>query len=157
MVETQLKCTHDSVDDALAQANQICASRGARLTPLRRRVLELLLKNKVPAKAYDLMARLDKDAPAKPPTVYRALSFLLEQGLAHKIESLDAYVACGHQAHGHVAIFLICDHCQSATELHSEEAVKSLMTATAKSEFGLREVIVELKGSCKECSVNKHD
>ena len=75
-----------------------------------------------PSKAYDLLEHLGDDGAAKPPSVYRSLDFLLEMGLAHKIESLNAYVACGHWKHGHAAVFLICDKCGMAGELHAMTA-----------------------------------
>ena len=84
----------------LAAAEALCVRREQRLTAPRRRVLELLLQAGQPLKAYDLMAAFDPHAPAKPPTVYRALEFLEREGFAHRIESLNAFVACGHPLTG---------------------------------------------------------
>ncbi len=111
------------VKSALATAARLCANRDARLTPLRRRVLELIWRSHAPVGAYDLLARLsDKMRPAAPPTVYRALAFLLAQGLIHRIESLNAYVGCmnpeGHPEGAHGGQFLICSDCGAAAEVH---------------------------------------
>ncbi len=99
MTDSHLDCAPTDVDEALNEAEAVCEARGARLTKIRRKVLSLMLEHREPAKAYDLLQRLDGEGAAKPPTVYRALEFLLEMGLAHKIESLNAYVACGHWGH----------------------------------------------------------
>ena len=99
-----------ALDAELTRAEQRCEAAEQRLTPPRRRVLELLLEAGQPVKAYDLIAAYGSDgAPAKPPTVYRALEFLSGQGFAHRIESLNAYVACRRGEEGHAAAFLICD------------------------------------------------
>jgi Fur family zinc uptake transcriptional regulator len=117
------------VTQAMATAARLCTERGARLTPLRRRVLELIWRGHAPAKhapvrAYDLLARLsDKGARAAPPTVYRALEFLLAHGLIHRIESLNAYVGCMHPEGAHGGQFLICEDCGAAAEVHDPRAV----------------------------------
>src|SRR5215468_4619381 len=105
----------------IGAAEARCAEAGESLTPLRRRVLELLLAHKGPAKAYDLLADLGAGqepakGPAKPPTVYRALEFLVRLGLAHRIESLNAYIACDVGACERSTIFLICEKCGAAEE-----------------------------------------
>ncbi len=153
MTETHLSCSSSNIDDALATAERICQSNGARLTPLRQRVLELLLKANGPAKAYDLLQQIsDGDtSPAKPPTVYRALDFLLEQGLAHKIESLNAYVACGHSEHHHSAAFLICEKCELALEMSSNSTLQALKQETSKMSFQFSSAVIEVRGLCKNC------
>lgn len=137
---------------ALAEAERRCAEKGERLTAPRRRVLELLLQQGGPAKAYDLMAAYDADGPAaKPPTVYRALDFLAKQGLAHRIESLNAYVACRSEDPAHAAAFLICDCCGSAEETHWDLSVQS-RAAASRHGYKLERLSVEAHGRCAACA-----
>src|SRR5579872_6651908 len=104
--------THDHaacVGDALDRAASLCVQRGARLTEIRRQVLELVWRNHAPIGAYDILGAMqDGHRGAAPPTVYRALDFLMEQGLVHRIESLNAYVGCDRPEQAHVSQFLIC-------------------------------------------------
>jgi Fur family transcriptional regulator, zinc uptake regulator len=151
MSESHLACAPPTVSKGLKEAEAMCAVEGWKLTPIRRRVLELLLQSPGPAKAYDLMAGLGETGAAKPPTVYRALDFLLEAGLAHRIESLNAYVACGHWAHAHVAVFLICQSCQNVQELHAEAAVRDLETEIRATGFLPKRTVVESIGLCTAC------
>ena len=110
---------------ALGQAEARCAQTQERLTTPRRRVLELLLQAGQPVKAYDLISTYAVDGPpAKPPTVYRALDFLEKQGFAHRIESLNAYVACRKEADGHAAAFLICDCCGVTREIEPKASAE---------------------------------
>ncbi|MEL6862755.1 MAG: transcriptional repressor, partial [Pseudomonadota bacterium] len=125
---------------------------GQRLTPIRRKVLALLVSAGGPAKAYDLMRQLDGEGAAKPPTVYRALDFLQALGLVHKIESLNAYVACGHMHHRHSAVFLICDACGSAEELHAERTSQALENDTKSVAFALERAVIEARGTCRNCA-----
>ena len=116
-------------------------------------MLTLLLESDGPAKAYDLLADLgDADGAAKPPSVYRSLDFLLEMGLAHKIESLNSYVACGHWKHGHAAVFLICDKCGTAGELHANDSVKKLTQEVESVNFQMRSAVIEIRGLCEACA-----
>lgn len=136
----------------LADAERRCAERGERLTAPRRRVLELLLEGGGPAKAYDLMAAYSEGGPpAKPPTVYRALDFLVRQGFAHRIESLNAYVACSDAEPSHAAAFLICDCCGSATETHWDLAAHSRSAAETHG-YKLERLNVEAHGRCAACA-----
>jgi Fur family zinc uptake transcriptional regulator len=152
MSEPHLACAHEGLADSLAQAEKLCEQRGGKLTPLRKKVLTLLLESHGPAKAYDLLANLADDGSAKPPSVYRSLDFLLEMGLAHKIESLNAFVACGHWNHGHAAVFLICDRCGSADELHAQDSVKKLASEVAAVDFRMRSAVIEVRGACHSCA-----
>lgn len=139
----------DSLADELAVAEGRVDGAGERLTPPRRRVLELLLESGQPVKAYDLMAAYQPGAPAKPPTVYRALEFLERQGLVHRIQSLNAYVAC-RRGEVHTAAFLICDCCGATREVEPA-AAKAMETQAAASGFALRAVTVEANGLCAAC------
>lgn len=145
-------CSPDDVEDFLAVAEDVAARHGQRMTRIRRKVLSLLIEAGGPAKAYDLLAKLDGEGSAKPPTIYRALDFLREIGLAHKIESLNAYVACGHASHRHSAVFLICERCGRAEELHSVATTEALTAETEAAGFKLTRAVIEARGLCRECS-----
>ncbi len=144
-------CAPRDSDAFLAQAEAMVARQGQRMTRIRRKVLRLLLESPGPAKAYDLLDRLDGEGAAKPPTVYRALDFLQEAGLAHKIESLNAYVACGHTSHSHSAVFLICEDCLTAEELHAVETSRALAAETAAAGFRMGRAVIEVRGLCRKC------
>ncbi|MEM9667506.1 MAG: transcriptional repressor [Pseudomonadota bacterium] len=151
--EVYRPCTPEEAESALAEAEKLANKRGQKMTRIRKKVLRLLLESPEPAKAYDLLDRLDGEGSAKPPTIYRALDFLQEAGLAHKIESLNAYVACGHASHNHSAIFLICDACGVAEELHGVSTEKALKAETKAAGFKLGRAIVEATGTCRKCVV----
>lgn len=144
-------CSPQERDAFLKVAEEIAESRGQRMTKIRRKVLSLLIESREPAKAYDLIGQLDGEGSAKPPTIYRALDFLQELGLAHKIESLNAYVACGHASHKHSAIFLICETCGGAEELHSVTTTQALEAETEAAGFRLRRAVIEARGLCRSC------
>ena len=145
-------CSPQDVETFLAQADALAQRKGQRLTRIRRKVLQLLLESPEPAKAYDLLANLDGEGAAKPPTIYRALDFLQAVGLAHKIESLNAYVACGHASHSHSAVFLICDRCGNAEELHAVETSNALRHETGLAGFQLTHAVIEARGICRNCA-----
>ena len=135
----------------LAEAEARCAKAEQRLTQPRRRVLELLLKAGQPVKAYDLIAGFGADgAPAKPPTVYRALEFLERQGFAHRIESLNAYVACRGEADDHAAAFLICDCCGATREIEPV-ATREIGAISEAAGYQLTGVTIEAHGLCADC------
>ncbi|HWA00308.1 MAG TPA: Fur family transcriptional regulator [Caulobacterales bacterium] len=136
----------------ISDAEQMCVQAGESLTPLRRRVLELLIDHEGPAKAYDLLAHLGHgDAPAKPPTVYRALDFLVRMGLAHRIESLNAFVACDIGACARSTIFLICEKCGGAEEFDAGHALVDLSEAANRDGFEIHRTMIEASGVCSEC------
>jgi Fur family zinc uptake transcriptional regulator len=135
---------------ALGLAETRCARRDERLTPPRRRVLELLLEADAPVKAYDLIAAYGQDGePAKPPTVYRALEFLERLGFAHRIESLGAYVPCRIEGADHRAAFLICDCCGTAQEFEPDFAAEVAQAEAAG--YRIRSVTLEARGLCPAC------
>lgn len=144
-------CSPQEVEAALAQADTLTKKRGQKLTRIRRKVLRLLLESSGPAKAYDLLGNLDGEGSAKPPTIYRALDFLQEVGLAHKIESLNAYVACGHASHSHSAVFLICDTCGGAEELHAITTIAAIEAETQAAGFTINRAMLEAHGTCRTC------
>jgi Fur family zinc uptake transcriptional regulator len=145
----------DATCALLDSAERICLHRGARLTELRREVLGHVLESPRPAGAYDLLARLgDGTRRAAPPTVYRALDFLLAQGLVHKIERLSAFVGCVHGAghdHRHNAQFLICTRCGQAAEFDSEAVNRALADEAGHAGFVVHGATIEAEGFCAEC------
>jgi Fur family zinc uptake transcriptional regulator len=142
-----------ALDRVLKRAEQLCAQRGARLTDQRRRVLELVCASERPLSAYEILDRLRETVrnPA-PPTVYRALDFLLEQGLIHKLESLHAFVGCSHPEHPHASQFLICAECGEVNELEDPSVIRSLQSAARGTGFQTSKPVVELLGTCAECA-----
>lgn len=146
------------VTDALARAERLCQENGARFTPLRRRVLELVWNSHKPLGAYELLDHLTAEGhkPA-PPTVYRALEFLQEQKLVHRIASRNAFVGCSHPGVVHSGYFLLCECCGNAEELTESHAlVKAVDDAATLARFTLRSQTLELTGVCRHCSKQGH-
>ena len=142
-------------ESLLDRAQTLCTSRGARMTGLRREVLGLVLDSPAPVGAYDLLDRLGRRGA--PPTIYRALDFLREQGLVHRIEKLSAFVGCIEEAdHAHAAQFLICRDCGRATEIESLEIAAALAHAAAASGFAIDAATVEAEGHCADCRAGDH-
>jgi Fur family zinc uptake transcriptional regulator len=149
------------VEAALAEAAQACAARGAQLTELRRQVLRLVLDSPQPIGAYALLDRLRADRPgAAPPTVYRALDFLLDQGLVHRVERLNAFVgcngtashhACGH-GHDHPHQFLICGGCGATAEICDDRVSAAVAAAARAAGFAPARTTVEVEGLCATCA-----
>jgi Fur family zinc uptake transcriptional regulator len=140
------------VEGALADAETICAERGARLTELRRRVLELVWTSHEPVGAYDILSRLGGDGrKAAPPTVYRALEFLLDQGLVHRIESLNAFIGCPSPKAPHSGQFLLCTACGTAAEITDPGIQAALAGAAGRAGFRPSHVTLEVKGLCRHC------
>jgi len=148
-------CQHDHescVSDAIATAEQLCLERGLRLTAIRRRVLELVWRSHKPVGAYDILELLGEgQGSAAPPTVYRALEFLIEAGLVHRLDSLNAFIGCPDPLHNHAGQFLICRNCRTVTEL-SESGIEALVAGTAaKFDFDAERQMLEIEGLCKNC------
>ena len=143
---------HHCVADALKAAEKVCAARGERFTPLRRAVFELLWSSHKPVKAYDLLAQLalTHDRPA-PPTVYRALDFLQEAGLVHKLESLNSYIGCGEPGRAHQGQFLICEKCGVVAELDDAELTARIDTSARRIGFKVNDETIEISGLCRDC------
>ena len=137
----------------MEQAEGLCRERGVRLTEQRRVVLQLLCMSDRPLSAYELLDRMRGTVknPA-PPTVYRALDFLLEQGLVHKLESLHAYVGCNHPEHPHASQFLICDDCGEVAEVEDPSVTESLKAAGKALGFRTKRPVVEVRGTCAQPS-----
>lgn len=136
----------------LHQAERQCQQRNVRFTPIRRRVLELIAEAPGGLKAYDLLDRLaEEHAAARPPTVYRALEFLIGQGLVHRIESLNAYVACPCPEHAHGFQLLICRLCGRVEELHLDDVNAQLSRRARDLGFRVERQTIELLGRCEAC------
>jgi len=137
----------------LAQAQDHCADAGLRLTPVRRRTLEILLAEHRALGAYDVLARLSADGMGtQPPVAYRALDFLVKAGFAHKIEALNAYTACVHPGHSHTPAFLICRNCETVAEADTSPAEGRLGDAARAAGFVIERTVVEATGLCPDCA-----
>ena len=140
------------VRQALTAAAQVCAARGVQLTPTRLRVLELVWGSHRAIKAYDILDRLgSEERPAKPPTVYRALDFLIEQGLVHRVDSLNAFVGCMRPGSAHQGQLLICSGCGTVDEIEVEAVAAAIDAAAGSAGFVLLQHTVELRGLCARC------
>lgn len=142
--------THDPAPTIAA-----AEARGLRLTPVRRRTLELLLQSGAAMGAYDLLGTLSAEGLGKTPvSVYRALDFLVENGLAHKIEGLNAFVACGHPEEGpdHAPAFLVCRDCRHVEEAHLSPGSTGIGKAAKSAGFAVETVVVEALGLCENCA-----
>jgi len=140
------------VEDALERAAEICERRQVRLTPLRRRVLQAVWSGHKPVGAYDILTTLTNErGTTAPPTVYRALEFLLENGLIHRIESLNAFVGCTKPGQNHAWQLLICRACGRVAEISDDELEKAVAAAAARAGFTLQRRTIELAGLCFAC------
>lgn len=144
---------HDG-DAFVSEVERLCGQRGLRLTPIRANALRLIADAGRPVKAYELLDQMKATHEATaPPTVYRALDFLLEHGFIHKLSSVNAYVGCHHPgAAQHAVPFLICDGCQSATELEDERIVELLDARARATGFVPQAQTLEVHGLCAACA-----
>jgi Fur family transcriptional regulator, zinc uptake regulator len=140
--------------DAMAVAEARCKERGQRLTPIRRDVLAALLASHQPLGAYEIMERVAPSGPRPAPiTVYRALEFLRENGLVHRIESRNAFVACVHaHAIGDLVVFLICERCGAVGEASSKEVASTIKAAARAVGFTPKSPVIEVSGICTHCN-----
>ena len=150
---------HDRcIETALASAAALCEERGVRLTQLRRQVLELIWASHRPIGAYEILNRLVVGrGPTAPPTVYRALEFLSDQRLVHRIDTLNAFVGCGSPVRAHKAYFLICSRCGDAAEVADEGLDAALAEVAQQAGFAVRNETVELAGICARCGRGEAD
>jgi Fur family transcriptional regulator, zinc uptake regulator len=139
--------------DALAHAETLCAKRGERLTAMRRQVLETLAASHQPLGAYEIIERLGAAGPRPAPiTVYRALDFLLANGLAHRIESRNAFLACiNNHDSGIPVVFLICERCGAVGEAPSSAVGAALLAAAQQAGFAPKTPVIEITGICGHC------
>jgi Fur family zinc uptake transcriptional regulator len=140
------------IEDAVSAAEKLCAAKGLRFTPLRRRVLELVWSGHKPVGAYALLDQLrDEDLGSAPPTIYRALDFLIEHGLIHRIERMNAFIGCSHPGEAHRGFFLICGECGNAEELESPTVAETITASANRRGFAARDMTLEVTGTCAEC------
>lgn len=148
--------THDHkacISEAMGQAEQICRKRGVQLTPIRHKILELIWASHQAVKAYDLLERIKPfNDSAKPATVYRALDFLIEQKLIHRVESMNAFIGCNHMESKHELVLLICESCHEIEERPAPEVMASLSRELADAGFRARHQSIEIHGLCSHCS-----
>ena len=136
---------------SLEEAEAICRRVGARLTRLRRQVLGVLLEAEGPVTAYELLDRLRAERSATPAGVYRSLDFLVGHGLAHRLDSRKAFVACIHPDHPHVSQFLICRRCGTAVEVEDERISSVVGEWSQRLGFKVEAESLEVSGSCATC------
>lgn len=140
------------VGQALAEAERACRQQGLRLTPIRRQVLELIWQDHQPVKAYDLIDALrDRGIRTGPPTVYRALEFLLQAGFIHRLDTVNAFVGCGAHGRPHAGMFLICRACGAVLELDAPGPIRLIGVEADRMGFELVTQAVEILGHCSRC------
>lgn len=146
---------HHCRDTAIGEAKKICKKRQVRLTPVRERVLELLWGAHEPMRAYDILEKLSAEGfGSQPPVVYRALDFLIEHGFAHKIECLNAFLACDCPGADHGAKFLICTRCNRVAEFDDKAIAKALNKVAEGSGFAIGRATLEVEGLCPDCTMS---
>ncbi len=149
----------DLDQELVKQIEEICAARGVRLTPQRRTVFQLICASQKASSAYELLEQLKASEPqAKPPTVYRALDFLLEQGFIHRVESTNSFIqCCSCNAHKHYSHLLICDKCSNVIELQDDNLVTLLARNAEKRGFEITNHVIESHGICQSCTSDKKE
>ncbi|MEC4748417.1 transcriptional repressor [Methylomicrobium sp. Wu6] len=141
------------VSAALDTAEQICVVRGVQLTPIRLQVLKLIWESHQAVKAYELLDRIKPlKQEAKPATIYRALDFLIEQGLIHRIESLNAFIGCNCSGQQHEQLLLICKHCHEVEERPAPAVMSALSTEIEQADFIAHSKAIEIQGICTRCA-----
>jgi len=140
------------IEQAMTEAAALCAERGARLTELRRRVLEILWRSHRPLGAYEILQVLSGEGRSSaPPTVYRALDFLLDNGLVHRITSRNAFVGCNRPGHSAAGQFLICEACGAAAEVNDARLEQAIGSTAESAGFAASDHTVEISGRCPNC------
>ena len=140
------------VSATLSQAESACKIKGLRMTSVRRRTLEILLEEHRALGAYDVLSVLSKEGlGSAPPVAYRALDFLTSAGFAHKIEGLNAYIACAHLGADHAPAFLICTNCRTVAEAETQPTSGRLAKAAADAGFRIDRTVIEAMGLCPGC------
>ncbi len=144
---------HDGcITRGVTAADEFCRAEGLQLTPVRRRVLEILLADHRALGAYDILETLRHEGlGSQPPVAYRALDFLVKNGFAHKIERLNAFVACAHPCETHAPAFLICRGCSAVAEANSTTTIEHLGQAASDVGFTIDRAVIEAMGHCPKC------
>ena len=140
------------IAEAIAAAETVCKTRKLQFTPVRRRVLEILLQEHRALGAYDILDRLNREGlGSQPPVAYRALDFLVKHGFVHKIERLNAFIACSHPGRSHAPAFMICRLCAAVAEARAAPAKGALGVAARAAGFRIERTVVEAEGICPAC------
>jgi Fur family transcriptional regulator, zinc uptake regulator len=141
------------IERAVAAAEKVCAAKRVNLTPLRKRVLEIVWRQHEPIGAYEILAELsrDREKPA-PPTVYRALEFLQNAGLVHRLDTLNAFLGCDRPEDAHAGQFLVCDQCHRVAEIEDSILNRTLHERARSLGFRLESPAVEIKATCTRCA-----
>lgn len=142
----------DCISTAVTAAESHCATNGLRFTPVRRHALEILLQEHRALGAYEMLDKLrEAGFGSQPPVAYRALEFLVANGFAHKIERLNAFIACAHPGASHSPTFMICRSCSSVAEAHSAPARGAIGEAARMAGFQIERTMIEAVGLCPSC------
>lgn len=156
MVQPNAFKNHDHsgcAQSALKHVQDVAAQKGLRLTPVRRRALEILLARHQAVGAYEVLEELAKSGfGSQPPVAYRALEFLVSHGFAHKIRRLNAYTACVHPGDAHRPVFFICDACETVAEASASDVTQSVKLAGESLGFSVDRMNVEVTGRCPACA-----
>lgn len=152
-----MKKSTKEIEAIMNEAREHCVKRGARLTPIREQVLELVLLSPDVVKAYDVLTELQKvrGGQAAPPTVYRALDFLVDMGILHRTESLNGFVFCPDFTHEHVSVITNCRDCGKTEEVPAEQPMAELLHFCAEKGFALSHEPIVLAGRCSDCQVDE--
>ncbi|SEK26386.1 Fur family transcriptional regulator, zinc uptake regulator [Roseivivax marinus] len=143
----------DCIADAVAAAERLCAERKLQFTQVRQRVLEILLSEHKAMGAYEILDHLRAEGlGSQPPVAYRALDFLTKHGLAHRIERLNAFIACTHLQNAHAPAFLICRSCERVVEAESDPVGGELGRAATQAGFVIERTVREAEGLCPACA-----
>jgi Fur family zinc uptake transcriptional regulator len=151
-------CSTDTphIEAQLVLADTLCAQRGKRLTPIRRKVLELLLRHGRSIKAYELLDAIKAEHQgAAPPTVYRALDFLVEEGLIHRLDAVNAWSACHDAAGAPHDLLVVCTHCGAVAEISDPAMSRQLAERVAKTGFALATHETEIRALCPDCQAKQ--
>jgi Fur family zinc uptake transcriptional regulator len=138
--------------DCIATVGTQCKAQGLQFTPVRKRVLEILLQEHRALGAYEILDRLREEGlGSQPPVAYRALDFLVKNKFAHKIERLNAFIACTHPGEDHAPVFMICRLCNAVAEAHTNPTQGQLGQAAREAGFQIERTVVEAEGLCPNC------
>ncbi len=149
---------HSCIEQAVGRAEEICAQKGVRLTPLREAVLRVLLSSHKALGAYDIIEKLQRDGRRLAPiSVYRIIDVLLGAGLVHRLESKNAYFAClSEHRDSKSMLILICDDCSRVAEAEAPEAWRAIKTVTQANGFTVSDTVLEIQGICADCRKAPH-
>ena len=141
------------MEKSIQEAEHYCQEHGLNFTPVRRKVLEILLQKNTAIGAYEILDLL-REAGFKnqPPVAYRALDFLVQNGFAHKIEQLNSFIGCTHPGKDHSPAFMICRNCDSVSEEEALTRNFSVSQIASKAGFTVEKAVIEARGLCHSCA-----